>query len=54
MGTVRALAHGDILKAEKILLQPYATVFLWLRMEHTEGKFRKNYAEVLKRKTKVR
>ena len=50
MGTIRALAHGNILVAEEIFLQPYSTVFLWLQMEQEESKFRKNYADVIKRK----
>jgi len=52
MGTVRALARGDILKAEEIFLQPYATVFRWLWMDLDDAVFQENYAEVLRKKAR--
>ena len=50
MATIRALAMGDILKADEILHQPYSLVFTWLHMSSEESKYKKKYLEIIRKK----
>lgn len=50
MNTLDALAGGDILKYEQILLLPYNSVFLKLKMLNVQSKFKRNYEKIIKEK----
>lgn len=50
MNTIRALAGGDILKANEVLHIEYSTVYSWLLMKKTDSTFDQRYSAVLQNK----
>jgi hypothetical protein len=50
MNTIRALAGGDILKANEVLHIDYSTVYSWLLMNKTDSTFNTKYSQVLQNK----
>lgn len=50
--TIDALAGGDMLKWEEVLLMPYGVVFMKLRMNKEKVLFQRNLRKVLENKQK--
>ena len=50
MNIVKALAGGDILKYNDVLMLDYNTVFLHLRMSKTESDYQKAYNKIMSKK----
>lgn len=50
MNIVKALAGGDILKYNDVLMLEYNTVFLHMRMNKTEAEFQKAYQKIISKK----
>jgi hypothetical protein len=48
--TIDALAGGDILKYDEVLMMDYNTVFLKLKRMKLENKFNKNYQQIMQAK----
>lgn len=48
--TIDALAGGDILKYNKVLMMDYNTIFLKLKRNKLENKFKRNYQKIMEDK----
>lgn len=52
MNTIRAVALGNILNFDEVLKVKYNVIFLYLKMNKTDGIFQENYRKILERKRK--